>query len=148
MAADSMVELADRKSRLRARLFTVATLIFIGVQVLTHPVFGAGEYSHGWRLYAWLFNIGLLLLCLGGGGGFANSPGLRALIHDDVARANQKTACSLGFWVAMAVAIGLLAVPALRGLTAIQFGYLVISSSASIALLAFAWLESRAHAGA
>ena len=144
----SLIELADRKSRMRAVLFGVATLIFLAVQIITRPNFSTGEYSHGWRLYAWAFNAALLLACLGGGGGLMNSRQLRALIQDDVARTNYRLACTSGFWVAMVSALATFVVPAFQGMTGLQVGYIVVTLSASAALLAFSWLEFRAHADA
>ena len=146
--SNSLIDIADRKSRKRALLFAVATVIFLAVQIVTRPNFTEGEYSHGWRLYAWAFNAALLLLCLGGGGGFMNSKQIRALIHDDVARTNNRIACTAGFWVAMVSALATFVIPGFQGMTGLQVGYIVVTLSASAALLAFSWLEFRAHADA
>lgn len=141
----SLVEAADRKSRLRAILFGFATLVFLFVQVITHPVFDNEAYSHGWRYYSWAFNVALLLACLGGGGGLMNRPQLRALINDDVARSHYQTACKVGFWIAMVVGLGLYGVPAFTALSGKQVGYLIVTLASAGALLTFSWLEYRAH---
>ena len=148
MSAKSAVEVADRKSRLRAILFAAATLIYIGVQIVVHPMFGNPEYSTGWRMYAWVVNIGLLLVCLAGGGGLANSKAVRRLINDEVAGNNYRAACKLGFWVAMLTALAIYVIPDWRMLTGGQVSYFVVSLAASAALLAFSWLEMRSHADA
>jgi hypothetical protein len=148
MPTQSLVEVADRKSRLRAILFAFATLVFLLVQLVTHPAFNNEPYSHGWRMYAWAFNAGLLLLCLGGGGGFMNSAALRALIQDEVARAHNRAACTAGFWVAVVSALVLYSVPAFQSFTGRQVSYVVVTLSAATALLVFSWLEFRAHADA
>ena len=148
MSSKSLVEVADRKSRLRATLFAFATLAFLVVQVVTHPVFDNEPYSHGWRYYAWAFNAVLLLICLGGGGGFMNAPRLRALIHDEVAREHNRTACKAGFWISMLTALGVYCVPAWQSLSGRQATYLVITIGTSTAMLAFAWLEYRSHGDA
>src|SRR5215212_1354931 len=120
MSSKSLVEVADRKSRLRATLFAVATVVFLVVQVITHPVFENEPYSHGWRYYAWAINAVLLLMCLGGGGGFMNRPQLRALIQDEVARENNRTACKVGFWISMLTAVVIYVVPAWQSLCSRQ----------------------------
>jgi len=148
MSPKSVIEVADQKSRLRAILFAVATLVFIAVQFLTHPVFDNEPYAHGWRQYAWLLNIVLLLACLGGGGGIFNPRQLRELINDDVARSNYRAACKIGFWLAMLAGLVLYSVPPFQSLSGRQVSYLVVSIAASAALLVFAWLEYRAHADA
>ena len=143
---ESLVEIADRRSRKRAVLFAAATLIFLGVQLVTRPVFG-GDMS-GWRLYAWPFNVAILLACLGTGGGLLNSTAIRALINDEVARSNYRTACVAGFWIAMIAGIVLFVVPAFASFSAREAAYLAVTASAASALLTFSWLEYRAHADA
>ena len=147
MAAKSVVELADRKSRVRAILFAAATVTFIAVQVVVQPLFDA-EYSTGWRMYAWVVNVALLLVCLASGGGLANRRVVRDLINDEVAQSNYRMACKLGFWVAMVSALAIYVVPEWRALTGGQVAYVVVSISASAALLMFSWLELRSHADA
>src|SRR4051812_12930488 len=111
MAAKSVVELADHKSRLRSVLFAVAGGAFLLVQILTHPAFNGEAYSHGPRKYAWAFNAALLLLLMASGGGFMNNVQLRALINDEIAQANNRRACVAGFWVAMLGSLLLYVVP-------------------------------------
>ena len=145
MSQKSEIEVADRKSRQRAILFGWATGVFLFVQVITHPVFGSEPYAQGWRRYAWVLNAVLLLMLLGGGGGIMNPPRLRALINDDVARENNRTACKVGFWVAMLSALVLYIVPGFQTLSGAQVSYLVVTLAAGVALLTFSWLEYRAH---
>jgi protein-S-isoprenylcysteine O-methyltransferase Ste14 len=148
MSPKSLVELADRKSRLRATLFAAATLCFLAVQILTHPPFAGDAYTHGWRMYAWAFNVALLLLCLGGGGGYMNSRALRALIQDEVARRNNRTACTVGFWIAAVASLALYTIPKFQAFTGQQVAWIVVTLSSSAALLSFSWLELRAHSDA
>jgi hypothetical protein len=144
----SLVEVADKKSRMRAGLFAGATLVFLGVQFLTHPAFANDAYAHGWRFYAWAFNAALLLMCLGGGGGFLHSTKLRALIHDDVAQSHNRTACKAGFWIAMVAALAMYTVPAFKSFTGYQVCYVIVTLGTAVALLTFSWLELRSHADA
>ena len=144
MSSRSLVELADRKSRQRAVLFGVAAVIFLVVQVITRPAFATGSYAHGWRLYGWAFNAALLLMLLGGGGGL-NTTQLRALIHDEVARSHNRSACKAGFWMAMLAALALYVVPWFQSFTGHQVSYVVLTLGTATALLTFAWLEFRSH---
>jgi hypothetical protein len=145
MSPRSEIEVADRKSRQRSILFAWATVVFLFVQVITHPAFSGEAYAHGWRRYAWALNAVLLLMLLGGGGGIMNSPRVRALINDDVAKENNRTACKVGFWVAMLCALALYVIPAFQSFTGAQVSYLVVTLGAGAALLTFSWLEYRAH---
>ena len=148
MSLNSLVEIADRRSRKRAVVFTLATLVFLFVQFLTRPSFGAGPSSHGWRLYAWVVNAALLLLCLSTGGGILGGTRIRALINDEVSQSNYRTACIAGFWVAMVAGLTTYVVPALQSLTGQQVVYIVVALSTSTAMLVFAGMEFRAHADA
>jgi hypothetical protein len=148
MSPESLVEVADRKSRLRAVLFAVATIVFLFVQVITRPAFSTGSYAHGWRMYAWAVNAAVLLLLLGGGGGFMNRAPLRALLNDEVAQSHYRTACKAGFWIAMLCGLVLYVVPAFASFTGHQVSYVVVSLGTVTALLTFAWLEYRSHGDA
>jgi ABC-type microcin C transport system permease subunit YejB len=148
MLSQSLVEIADRKSRLRAVLFAAATLVFLLVQAITHPVFDGGAYARGWRLYAWLFNAALLLACLGAGGGFANRRPLRVLIHDEVAQSHNRTACKAAFWVVMIASLALYVLPVFRSFTGLQVSYVIVTLGTATALLTFSWLEFQSHADA
>jgi hypothetical protein len=146
MVAKSVIELADRKSKLRAILFALAGGSFLLVQFLTHPAFAGDAYTHGWRKAAWAFNAGLLLLLMASGGGIMHNVQLRALINDEIAQANNRRACVAGFWMAMILALVLYLVPAFNNLTGAQATYVIITAGTSVAVLMFAWLEYRSHA--
>lgn len=148
MPSSSLIEIADRKSRQRAMLFALAAVIFLFVEILTHPAFDNAAYAHGWRAYAWAFNALLLLLCLGGGGGILNSTQIRALIQDDVAISNNRAACTLGFWVAMITGLVLYCLPAFQWFSGRQVCFVVVTLATTSAMLRFSWLEYRAHADA
>lgn len=71
--------------------------------------------------------MALLLLLLGGGGGFLNTAQLRALIHDEVARSHNRTACRAGFWMAMLAALALYVLPWFQSFTGQQVSYVVLT---------------------
>ena len=145
MSSKSLVEIADRRSRVRARIFAAGTLVFLSVQFITMPGFGSGENNHGWRAYMWMVNAVLLLLCLGTGGGLLTNRKVRALVNDEVSRSNYHRACMLGFWVAMVAGLALYAVPAWQAFTGHQVAYIIVTLTTVVALLKFSWLEHRAH---
>lgn len=145
MSSKSVVELADRKSRLRAVLFATAALMFVLVQVITRPSFDPVS-STGWRLYAWAVNAVFLMLCLGTGGFLGNKREVRALMNDELAGLHYQRACTWGFWVALVAGLAVFNVPSLRGLSGQQASYLVVTPSLSIAVLLFSWWEYRSHA--
>jgi hypothetical protein len=70
---------------------------------------------------------------------------VRALMEDDVARANRADALRLGFGLAMAAAIVLYAVSGPRGLTAREVIQIIVSAGLGASMLRFGFLERRAH---
>jgi len=146
MQSQNVVELADRLSRRRALGTGLAVLAFLAIQVVARPVFRADGYgASGPRAYLWAVNAAALLLLLLPIGGYVWGPRVRALVNDDVSRHNARAGAAAGFWVAMAIALGVYALPASRGLSAREAAYLVVTPTVGVALLAFVWLESRAH---
>jgi hypothetical protein len=148
MSPQNVVEFADRISRRRALGTALATIVFLAIQVVVRPVFRTDGYAaSGPRAYMWALNAALLLLLLLPAGGFVWGRRVRTLVNDEVSRNNSRTAMAAGFWVAMAIALGLYALPASRGFNAREAIYLIATPTTGVALLAFAWLESRAHRG-
>lgn len=139
------IEIADRIARRRVIGTVLATLAFLVAQVVARPVFRSDGYgSSGWRAYAWPFNAGLLLLLLLPVGGYVWGRRVRALVNDEVSRNNSRTATAAAFWLAMFMGLVVYVLPPSVGLTAREAAYLVVTPASGFALLAFAWLESRA----
>jgi hypothetical protein len=147
MQSKSPVEIADRMSRTRALIVAIATFVFLAIQFLTRPFFGTDpeSASHLTRQVMWAVNAGVLLLLLGTGGGLLNNRQIRALINDEVSRANYRTSAVTGFWVAMATAFAVYLVPAFESFTARETIYVVVTATVVVSLLLFAYLEHRAH---
>lgn len=147
MTSQNPVELADRISRRRALGNTLATLAFLGVQLVARPVFRDDGYgAAGPRAYMWALNAGALLLLLLPAAGFIWGQRVRTLVNDEIARANARTGAAAGFWVAMVIALGVYALSASgRALSAREATYLVVTPAVACALLTFSWLEARAH---
>ena len=146
MPSASSVEIADYLSRRRAIGVAVAAGAFLVVQVIARPFLprGSAAASH-LQPIAWAVNVAALLLILATGGGLLCRPDLRGLVHDAVSRQNMRTAICLGYWIAMAGGMGLYAAAGPLHVTAREAIYLVVSTSTAAALLAFAYLELRAH---
>lgn len=147
MESKDLVEIADRNSRKRAIIVAAGAIVFVAGQLLGGPVFrdNADHSLHSARNIMWSLNVILLLAFLATGGGLLNNPQIRALVNDEVSRANYRTSVIAGFWVAMTSALVLYLVPAFAWLTAKQALYSVITLSVAVASLAFAYLELRAH---
>ena len=147
MESRNLVEIADRNSRKRAIIVVAGAIVFVAGQALGGPAFSdtADKGLYNTRTIMWALNVVLLLAFLATGGGLLNNPQVRALVNDEVSRANYRTSVIAGFWVAMTSALGLYLLPAFAALTAKQTLYLVLTSSVAVASLTFAYLELRAH---
>lgn len=144
MQSGRPVEIADRYSRKRAVIMALAAIAFLGAQVARRPFTGGWPGpTHG--EIAWAVNALVLLAILATGGCLLLSRPIRALMNDDVTRSHFRTVGVIGFWVAMATAMGLYAVPASEGLTARDAAYVIVTCSTAIPILAFSYLEYRAH---
>ena len=146
MQSKSPVELADQVSRRRAIAVALAAAVFLIIQIVTRPVFNSEpETAHLSRVIMWAVNAAALLLLLFTGGGLAQKKEIRALVNDEVTRMHYKSAVATGYWTAMIIAMGLYALSGYRNLTAREAIYLIVTPSVGLALLAFSWLELRAH---
>jgi hypothetical protein len=140
------VELADRMSRRRAFVVGLAAVAFIGFQFVDNPFF----YVHDrettqavTRRVLWAAYTGVLLLGLATGGGFLQRR-IRALVDDEVSKSNYRTASTIGFWVAMAVAMVVYLYGGYDMYTGQETIYMIVTPAVASALLAFAFLEMRA----
>lgn len=146
MERKTAVEIADRYSRKRAVGVAAAALAFLLIQIVARPFFiDEPASARDLRIALWAVNAVALLLLLATGGGLINSRQIRSLVNDDVSRSNYKTAVIGGHWVAMTVAMALYVVPRFASITAREAVYVVVTPSLVVALLAFSYLEYRAH---
>jgi hypothetical protein len=146
MQSKSVVEIADRVSRKRAGGIAVAAIAFLIVQIVTRPFFAGGrEVVSHLRRDLWAVNAVVLLLLLATGGALLYHRQIRALVNDEVALGNYKTAVVAGYWVAMTTAMGLYVVPTFSSFTVRETVYVIVTLSITVALLAFSYLEYRDH---
>ena len=145
MQSESPVEIADRLSRRRAIGVAIAAIAFLAVQVIAPPFFFS-ESASGSPLRAtfWAANAVVLFLLLATRGGLIYGQRVRSLVNDDVTRGNHRSAVTVGYWVAMAVALGVFAAAGRTAFTAREAVYLIVTPSIAAALLFFSWLERRA----
>lgn len=146
MQSRSTVEMADQISRRRAIGVAAAAIAFVIIQLIARPFFvGGPEGVHHLPRLMWGVNAGALLLLLATGGGLLGNRRIRALVNDDVSRSHYKTAVGAGYWVAMATAMVLYILPIVERLSAREAVYMIVTPSIAVALLAFSYLELRAH---
>jgi hypothetical protein len=145
MQSKSPVEIADQFSRKRVTLVAVVTLVFLGTQLIAGPFWGATRGTPYISEIGWAVNAVALLLMLAIGSGLLRNRRIRSLVDDEVSRHNRVMGIVAGYWVAMAIAIGLYVTADLRPFTTREALYLVVTPSVGVALLTFCYLEWRAH---
>jgi hypothetical protein len=143
----SNVEIADRLSRRRARMMPMFAIIFLTQQFsyLSGRVEEGTRTVDHVRIAAWLVLSIVLLLALTTGGFWRRSKEVRALLDDDVTRANRVDALRVGFLATMAAGIVLYFITLFEAMGARDAIHILMSVGIVTALLRFAYLERRAH---
>ena len=142
MRDTTAVETADRASRARVFLWAGLSVIFLSLQLFASPWFGSPS-AHEAKSWSWLILASLILANLATGGGLRLGRSVRPLLNDEMAQSHRRTALAVGFWAAIAAALGLYVFGA--GMRMQAALYLVVTWSLSASLAAFAYLELRAH---
>ena len=141
----SDVEEAERLSSRRPGMLMAMTGLFLFQQFAYFtqpPAERAVDYV---RIGAWFLLALVILAALLTGGFWLKPKAVRALMEDDVTRANRADALRLGFGLAMAAAIGLYGVSGPGGLTAREAIQIIVSAGLGASMLRFGFLERRAH---
>ena len=141
----SDVDEAERLSSRRPGMLMAMTGLFLFQQFAYFtqpPAERAVDYV---RIGAWYLLALTILAALLTGGFWQKPKAVRALMEDDVARANRADALRLGFGLAMTAAIGLYAVSGPGGLTAREVIHIIVSAGLGASMLRFGYLERRAH---
>lgn len=152
MTQRSDVEVADQLSRRRARMLPALAAIFIIQQAAYFSDRFEGASSamrtvDHVRIGAWLLLSAVLLLALTTGGFWFKSRGVRALLDDEVTRANRASALQLGFVVTMVAALVIYALIRVEPVSARDTIHLLVTVGIATALVRFGMLEKRAHLG-
>ena len=143
------VEYADRLSRKRAKMLPILAVIFLTQQAS----FFASRFENGERLVdhvkigAWLVLSVVLLLMLTTGGAWLQRRAVRALLNDEVTRANRTAAMRVGFIASMSGGIFLYFLTFVDTVTGRDAIHLLTTIGIGAALLSFGMLERRAHRG-
>lgn len=141
------IEIADRYSRKRAVIVAVAAIVFFLVYVVIQPFLaGNPPTAHFLRGETmWAINAFFLLAMLATGGGILNNRRIRALVNDEVSKTNSRTSVAAGYWVGMTTAMIIYVVPALSRMSAREAIFFIVTATVVVSLLAFSYLELRAH---
>jgi len=126
-------------------MVAIATLVFLGVQLIAGPFWGARRGTPYISEIGWGINAFVLLLMLAIGSRLLRNRRIRSLVDDEVSRHNRVMGIVVGYWVAMTAAMGLYLATTFKDLTAREALYLVVTPSVGVALLTFCYLEWRAH---
>jgi hypothetical protein len=145
MQTESNVEIAHTLSRKRAWVVAAAAVMFLVAQAVNLPTAEPRPEMQGLKFDFWALNATLLLIGLAGGAvPWMKNRQIRALMNDEVTRSHMRSAMAVGFWTAMATAMGLYWLPAARRLDGHAAVYVIVTASVAVALLAFSWMEHRA----
>lgn len=143
MARWTAVEIAEFVARKRAWGGALAAVLFLVVEVLSRPPLLQGEAVRRgidwWMIYA----VTLLLLVATGGGLLWNRQ-IRALVNDEVARAQRRAAVVVGYWSVVLTALLVYCATYWFPLSGRGAAWLILTPGVVVPLLVFAWLDFRA----
>ncbi|HEY5721821.1 MAG TPA: hypothetical protein VIT45_05815 [Allosphingosinicella sp.] len=142
------IEKAERIGRSRARMFVAQAVLFVAWQGF---YFGAAAGDQvrtvdTVRIWTWLVWVVALLALLATGGGLMRSRSVRALLNDELTRANRAQAYVSGFWAAMVAAVGFYVIDLFDPIAAREAIHAIVSIAIASALITFA-LRERRNAG-
>lgn len=145
MPTQTDIETADRLTRRRARTLPVLAIIFITQQA---SYFAGQMEGHravdNVRIGAWLVLSIVLLLALTTGGFWFKPKHIRALMDDEVTRANRADALRVGFLATMLGGIALYFVSYYETISGREAIHAMVSFGLVAALVRFGMLERRA----
>lgn len=140
------IETADRLTRRRARMLPLLVIIFLTQQASYFAAVaeeGTRTVDHV-KIGAWLVLSIVMLLALTTGGFWLKPARIRALMDDEVTRANRTEAFRIGFLVTMVGAIALYFVTWFEPVSGREAIHLLMTLGLAAALLRFGFLERRA----
>jgi hypothetical protein len=144
MTTPSDIELADRLSRRRARMFPILGVYFIAGQVIFFNHVTEPERIAAFKISAWLVWALVLLLALAFAGGHFRGAKVRALVEDEPTRLNRLRGYAAGFWMAAAAALLLYVVSMFEPVTGREAIHVILTFAVAGALIRFGTLERRA----
>jgi hypothetical protein len=138
------IDLAERLSRRRARIFTVMGVYFVAAQAVFLSNVDASPRVSNVKVAAWLVWAVTTLAALAFAGGHFRGAKIRALVEDEVSRANRGRAYETGFWAAAGMAILLYVVTMFEPVSGRDAIHLILTALVGAALIRFGALERRA----
>ena len=137
-------EIADRISRRRARMLPVLGIYFLAGQAVFLRQAAEPERIASFKISAWLVWAVVLLLALAFAGGQFHGPKIRALVEDEVSRANRARGYAAGFWGGCIAAIALYVLTMFEPVTGREAIHIILTGTVASALIRFGTLERRA----
>ena len=137
----TIVDIAERKSRLRAFAF-----LFLAMLTLAVMIFVRARPDRDFTQGLWLgLLVGCALNLLPIKRWLRPNSAVLALLDDEGTRQNRQNSCIVGFWATVAAALFLGLISRFNpGVGADQVGQLVATAGIVCAMIAFAFLELRA----
>ena len=142
----SDADLVDRLGRRRARMLPVLGMFFLFQQFafFTNPPADRGV-DHV-RIGAWVLMTAVILFVLNSGGFWFRPARVRAMLDDELTRANRASAMHWGFNAAVLAGVVIYVVQAAAQFTTRETIHLIVSAGIIAALMRFGLLERRAYA--
>ena len=144
MAGRSDFEIAERLSRRRARMLPLLAIYFLAGQAFFFRHAPESERIASFKISAWLVWAIVLLLALAFAGGQFRGAKIRALVEDEVTRANRLRGYAAGFWGGALAAIALYVVTMFEPVGGREAIHIILTATIAAALLRFGTLERRA----
>lgn len=144
MSIPSDVERAERISRRRARMFPILGIYFIAGQAVFFNHSDASQRVAQFKISAWLVWALVLLIAFAFAGGHFHGRKVRALVEDEVSRANRAKGYEAGFWAAAVAAIALYVTNMFEVVTGRDTIHLILTALVGAAMIRFGTLERRA----
>lgn len=144
MTTPKDVERAERISRRRARMFPVLGIYFIAGQAIFFNHADSSPRIAQFKISAWLVWALVLLIAFAFAGGHFQGKKIRALVEDDVSRANRAKGYEAGFWAAAAAAIALYITNMFELVSGRDAIHLILTALVGAAMIRFGTLERRA----
>ena len=137
-------EIADRIARRRARMLPVLGIYFLAGQAVFFRQAAPSEPIAHFKLSAWLVWAVVLLLALAFAGGHFRGARIRALVEDEVARANRLRGYAAGFWGGCLAALAMYVVAMFEPVSGREAIHIILTAAVASALIRFGTLERRA----
>ena len=145
--AMTVAEKADYLSGRRARMLPALAIIYLIQQAtyFTVPSGAAHRSGDDVKISAWLIFSLILLAAISTKGFWLEKPAVRAMIDDELSRANRHDAMRFGFIFAILTGIVIYAITMFEPVNGRDAVHVILSDGLGAALIRWGWLERVAH---